>query len=80
MSCPLTPPRNSWHHLQLPAIAVSLGDPDTLIQHPASMTHVKVPKPVREEIGITDGMLRFSVGLEDIEDLIADFDQAFAAL
>lgn len=67
-------------HLQLPAIAVSLGDPDTLIQHPASMTHVKVPKPVREEIGITDGMLRFSVGLEDIEDLIADFDQAFAAL
>lgn len=67
-------------HLQLPAIAVSLGDPDTLIQHPASMTHVKVPKSVREEIGITDGMLRFSVGLEDIEDLIADFDQAFAAL
>ena len=67
-------------HLQLPAIAVSLGDPDTLIQHPASMTHVKVPKSVREEIGITDGMLRFSVGLEDIEDLIADFDHAFAAL
>lgn len=67
-------------NLQIPAIAVSLGDPDTLIQHPASMTHVKVPKDVRESVGITDGMLRFSVGLEEIEDLIADFDQAFAAL
>lgn len=67
-------------NLSIPAIAVSLGDPDTLIQHPASMTHVRVPKSVREEVGITDGMLRFSVGLEDAEDLIADFDQAFAAL
>lgn len=67
-------------NLKLPAIAVSLGDPDSLIQHPASMTHVKVPKDVREEVGITDGMLRFSVGLENVEDLIADFEQAFAAL
>lgn len=66
--------------LEVPVIAVSLGDPDTLIQHPASMTHVRVPKDVREEVGITDGMLRFSVGLEDIEDLIADFDQALASL
>ena len=65
---------------QIPAIAVSLGDPDTLIQHPASMTHVRVPKAVREEVGITDGMLRFSVGLEHIDDLIADFEQAWAAL
>lgn len=67
-------------NLTIPAIAVSLGDPDSLIQHPASMTHVRVPKDVREQVGITDGMLRFSVGLEEIEDLIADFDQAFAAL
>lgn len=67
-------------NLKIPAIAVSLGDPDTLIQHPASMTHVKVPKEVREEVGITDGMLRFSVGLEDVEDLKADFAQAFANL
>lgn len=66
--------------LHIPAIAVSLGDPDTLIQHPASMTHVKVPKDVRESVGITDGMLRFSVGLEDVEDLMADFDQAFQCL
>ena len=67
-------------NLKIPAIAVSLGDPDTLIQHPASMTHVKVPKQVREQVGITDGMLRFSVGLEDVEDLKADFAQAFARL
>lgn len=67
-------------NLKIPAIAVSLGDPDTLIQHPASMTHVKVPKQVREQVGITDGMLRFSVGLEDVEDLKADFAQAFAKL
>lgn len=44
------------------------------------MTHVKVPKQVREQVGITDGMLRFSVGLEDVEDLKADFAQAFARL
>lgn len=67
-------------NLTIPAIAVSLGDPDSLIQHPASMTHQKVPKEAREAVGITDGMLRFSVGLEEIEDLIADFEQAFAAL
>lgn len=66
--------------LNIPAIAVSLGDPDSLIQHPASMTHVKVPKDVREEVGITDGMLRFSVGLEDTQDLIDDFEQALASL
>jgi len=72
--------KNLMDNLTIPAIAVSLGDPDSLIQHPASMTHVKVPKEVQKEVGISDGMLRFSVGLEEAEDLIADFDQAFAAL
>jgi len=72
--------KNLMDNLTIPAIAVSLGDPDSLIQHPASMTHVKVPKEVQKEVGISDGMLRFSVGLEESEDLIADFDQAFAAL
>ncbi|MCJ7856363.1 PLP-dependent aspartate aminotransferase family protein [Lachnospiraceae bacterium NSJ-143] len=67
-------------NLTIPAIAVSLGDPDSLIQHPASMTHIKVPKEAREKVGITDGMLRFSVGLEDTQDLIADFEQALKAL
>ncbi len=67
-------------NLTIPAIAVSLGDPDSLIQHPASMTHVKVPKEAKEAVGITDGMLRFSVGLEDFEDLKADFEQALGSL
>ena len=67
-------------NLKIPAIAVSLGDPDSLIQHPASMTHIKVPKEAKEAVGITDGMLRFSVGLEDIEDLKDDFEQALNAL
>ena len=65
--------------LQIFAIAVSLGDPDSLVQHPASMTHASVPKADREASGITDGLIRLSVGLEDPADLIADFEQAFAA-
>lgn len=63
--------------LTIPAIAVSLGDPDTLIEHPASMTHDNVPKEAREAIGITDGLIRLSVGLEFAEDLIVDFENAF---
>lgn len=70
--------KNLMDNLEIPAIAVSLGDPDSLIQHPASMTHIKVPKEAREAVGITDGMLRFSVGLEDVEDIKDDFKQAFA--
>lgn len=66
--------------LKIASIAVSLGDPDTLIQHPASMTHSNVPKEVREAAGITDGLIRISVGIEDIEDLIKDFKQALNAL
>lgn len=66
--------------LKIPAIAVSLGDPDTLIQHPASMTHAKVPKESKEAVGITDGLIRLSVGLENIKDLIADFEQGFKNL
>ena len=66
--------------LAIPSIAVSLGDPDTLIQHPASMTHASVPKEAREAAGITDGLIRMSVGLENVEDLIADFENAFASM
>ena len=60
--------------------AVSLGDPASLIEVPAGMTHHGVPESVREEMGITDGLIRLSVGLEDVKDIIADFDQAFSAL
>ena len=66
--------------LKIPAIAVSLGDPDTLIEHPASMTHAGVAPEDRLAAGITDGLVRLSVGLESSKDLIADFEQAFQAL
>lgn len=66
--------------LRLAQIAVSLGDPDTLIEHPASMTHARVSKEDKEKAGISDGLIRLSVGLEDTKDIIRDFEQAFAAL
>ena len=59
-------------------LAVSLGALDSLIQHPASMTHCKVPKHLREQQGLTDSLIRLSVGCEDIGDLIADLDRALA--
>lgn len=66
--------------LGLAQIAVSLGDPDTLIEHPASMTHARVSKEDKEKAGISDGLIRLSVGLENPEDIIRDFEQAFAVL
>ena len=66
--------------LKIPAIAVSLGDPDSLIEHPASMTHANVSPEDRLAAGITDGLIRLSVGLESAKDLIADFEQEFAAI
>jgi methionine-gamma-lyase len=56
--------------------AVSLGTCDTLISHPASMSHAGVSKDLREKYGITDGLIRMSVGLENSEDIIGDLDQA----
>ena len=58
----------------------SLGGVETLISHPASMTHVAIGAEGRKKIGLTDGMVRISVGIEDVEDLIADLDQAMAAI
>ena len=66
--------------LELCSLAVSLGSVDTLIQHPASMTHANVPAVVRTETGITDDLVRISVGVEDVEDIIADLEQALAQL
>lgn len=68
------------NNLKIASIAVSLGDPDTLIEHPASMTHASVPPESRLEVGITDGLIRLSVGLENVKDLIKDFEQSFAKL
>lgn len=66
--------------LKLAMISFSLGDPETLVQHPASMTHASIPKEERMKFGITDGLIRVSVGLEDADDIISDFDQALTDL
>ncbi|KAA9041511.1 PLP-dependent transferase [Ginsengibacter hankyongi] len=62
--------------LQMCVRAVSLGTCDTLLSHPASMTHFGVPKEKREKYGITDGLIRMSVGIENVEDILNDLDQA----
>ena len=64
--------------LKLCTLAVSLGDTETLVEQAAAMTHTMIPKEVREAAGITDGMIRMSVGLEDADDIIADLDQALS--
>jgi cystathionine beta-lyase/cystathionine gamma-synthase len=58
------------------ALAESLGGVESLIGHPAIMTHASVPRDMRERMGVTDGLLRLSVGIEEVEDLIEDLDQA----
>ena len=63
------------NNLKLCSLAVSLGDTETLMQHPASMTHSPYTKEEREAAGITDGLVRLSVGLENVEDIIADLEQ-----
>ena len=63
--------------VKLFALAESLGGVESLIEHPAIMTHASVPKNVRESIGLTDNLIRLSVGIENVEDLIEDLDQAF---
>jgi len=62
--------------VKLITLAVSLGGVETLISHPASMTHTMIPKPEREAAGISDGLIRFSCGIEDARDLTADLEQA----
>jgi methionine-gamma-lyase len=64
--------------LRLCTLAPTLGDVDTLVLHPASSSHLNVPKAVRLQNGITDGLIRVSVGIEHAGDIIADFDQALA--
>jgi cystathionine beta-lyase/cystathionine gamma-synthase len=66
--------------LRLMALAESLGGVETLISHPAIMTHASVPPERRQMLGITDGLIRISVGIEDVDDLLADLDNALAAI
>ena len=62
--------------LQIFILAESLGGVESLICHPAKMTHASLPKERMEEIGITDGLVRLSIGIEDVDDLIEDLSQA----
>lgn len=70
--------RHVLNSVKLCILAVSLGDTRTLITHPASTTHVVVPREKRLEIGIYDGLIRLSVGIENVQDLMDDLDQALA--
>ena len=65
-------------NLTIAKLAVSLGGTETLASHPAAMTHLSVPDERKAALGITDNLVRISIGIEDPDDLIADFDQALA--
>jgi methionine-gamma-lyase len=67
-------------NVQLCVLAVSLGGIETLIQHPASMTHSKLSAAAKKEGGISDELVRLSIGIEEAEDIIADLDQALAQI
>ncbi len=69
--------KNVMNSVELCTLAVSLGTVDTLIQHPASMTHSVMDPNLREKAGINEGLVRISVGIEDVEDIIFDLEQAF---
>ena len=66
--------------VKLCTLAESLGGVETLISHPATMTHASVDAEKRERLGISEGLVRVSVGLEDTDDIIADLDQALNSI
>lgn len=69
--------RRMLERCRLLSLAESLGGVESLINHPAIMTHASVPSEIRAHLGISDTLVRLSVGVEDLEDLQADLDQAF---
>jgi cystathionine beta-lyase/cystathionine gamma-synthase len=72
--------RTLLKYVRLCSLAESLGGVETLISHPATMTHASVPPEDRKRLGITEGLVRISVGIEDVEDIIADLDQALGKI
>ncbi len=80
LSAGLEAGRKFMNALKLVHRAVSLGDAETLVQHPASMTHATYSPEERAHYGISDGLVRMSVGLENTEDLLDDLEQAFNQL
>jgi cystathionine beta-lyase len=67
-----------FESLELVMLAESLGGVESLVCHPATMTHASIPADIRKKVGITDGLIRLSTGIEDVNDIIADLDQAIA--
>ena len=65
-----------FESLELVSLAESLGGVESLVCHPASMTHASIPADIRKKVGITDGLIRLSIGIENIEDILADIAQA----
>ena len=76
----LMPWRTVLNNVRICALAESLGGVETLISHPVTMTHSAMPSDVRAQNGITDGLIRLSVGIEDVEDLIADLEHSLAKI
>lgn len=72
----LAPARKVLERVKVFSLAESLGGVESLIEHPAIMTHASIPQAQREAIGVSDGMIRLSVGLEDVQDLLEDLEQA----
>ncbi|MBC1563221.1 cystathionine beta-lyase [Listeria booriae] len=70
--------RQFVNHVQLPVFSVSLGAVESILSYPARMSHAAIPEAERLKLGISPGLLRFSVGLEDVDDIIQDFQQALA--
>ena len=68
--------RKFFRSLRLIALAESLGGVESLVCHPASMTHASIPKDVRDRVGITEGLIRLSIGIENIDDLLQDLERA----
>lgn len=68
--------KNVLYKFKIFTLAESLGGVESLVSHPATMTHASIPKEIREKNGLTDGLIRLSVGIEDLEDLINDLEQA----
>ena len=68
--------RRVLRRTKLFALAASLGGVESLIEHPATMTHAAMPQAQREQAGITDGLIRLSVGIEDAADLLQDLEEA----
>jgi cystathionine beta-lyase/cystathionine gamma-synthase len=72
--------RKVLSHTELFTLAESLGGVESLIGHPATMTHASIPKVEREKTGVTDSLIRLSIGIEDVDDLIEDLERAFTFL